>query len=259
MRKLFVCAVMLALAALPAAALERVIPNGIDLWQTSSDGSTFVDFKGNPIPAGFFCANSEPFTGRIGFKGVPIASDATGGLGSTDTIVQRLDDAVFNKRGIATTRIQMRSLSMVSIHPVKTSCGSFLAKVSLAGDQPITRMRIIREGRQGGRFEAPIWVNAKISFVPVTGRGVETLELLKEVRFPPLPNPRWAASPGPAAIQKAGFVIVDTDGDGATDTFLPGTTPNFTVGRGARSAKLQQFADCFSDCHTVDDEGHCVC
>jgi hypothetical protein len=246
---------MLALAALPAAALERVIPNGIDLWQTSSDGSTFVDFANNPIPAGFFCANSEPFTGRVGFKGVPVAADTA--LGATDTIVQRLDDAVFNKQGVAFTRIQMRSLNMVSIAPVKTSCGPFRAKVSLAGDQPITRMRIIREGESGGRFEAPIWVNAKISFVPVRGRSNEPLELLKEVRFPPLPNQRWAATPGPMAVEKAGFVIVDTDGDGATDTFLPGTTPNFTVGRGAMSSKLQQ--QCFTDCHIVDDEGHCVC
>lgn len=258
MRKLFVCAVMLALAAVPAAALERVIPNGIDLWLTTSDGSTHVDFKNNPIPAGFFCANSDPFTGRIGFKGVPVATNTPGGLGQTDTIVQRLDDAAFNKRGVAVTRIQMRALNMVSIAPVKTSCGLFLAKVSLAGEQPITRMRIIRENEQGGRFEAPIWVNAKITFVPVTGRATEELELYKEIRFPPLANQRWASTPGPAAIQKAGFVTVDTDGDGVTDTFLPGTTQSFSVGRGAKASKAAfLMADC--DCHIVDDEGHCVC
>jgi hypothetical protein len=239
MRKVFACAVMLALAALPAAALERVIPNGVDLWQTTSDGSTYVDFANNPIPAGFFCAGSEPFTGRVGFKGVPVATGAANELGQTDTIVQRLDDAVFNKRGVAYTRIQMRSLNMVSIAPVKTSCGPYRAKVSLNGEQPITRMRIIREGENGGRFEVPIWVNVKISFVPLRSPVVEPLELLKEVRFPPLPNQRWAATPGPMAVEKAGFVIVDIDGDGATDTFLPGTTPNFTVGRGAMSSKLQ--------------------
>ena len=257
MRKLFVCALMLALAAVPAAALERVIPNGIDLWRTTTDGSTFVDFKNNPIPSGFFCANSDPFTGRIGFKGLPVATGTPGDLEATDTIVQRLDDAVFNKRGIAFTRIQMRALSMVSLHPVKTSCGSFLAKISLAGDQPITRMRIIREGEHGGRFEAPIWVNAKISFVPVTGRGVETLELYKEVRFPPLPNQRWASSPRSATVQKAGFVTADTDGDGVADTSLPGTTSTFNVGRGT-SAKLEQPYQFPPDCHSVDNEQHCV-
>jgi hypothetical protein len=255
MRKVFACAVMIALAALPAAAWEQVIANGIDLWQTSSDGSTFVDFKNNPIPAGFFCAGSEPFTGRVGFKGLPVATATPGGLGVTDTILQRLDDAVFNKRGVAFTRLQMRSLNMISIAPVKTSCGLFRAKVSLNGEQPITRMRIIREGEQGGRFEAPIWVNAKITFTPVRGQLGEPLELLKEVRFPPLPNQRWSTTPKPATLQKAGFVTVDTDGDGAPDTFLPGTTSNFNVGRGTAFKATQQV---LLDCHIVDDEGHCV-
>ena len=255
MRRILTFAIVLALAALPLAALERVIPNGIDLWETSSDGSTYVDFKNNPIPAGFFCANSAPFSGRIGFKGLPVATGNPGTLGQTDTIVQRLDDAVFNKRGVAHTRVQMRSLNMVSMHPVKTSCGSFLAKVSLAGEQPITRMRIVREGEQGGSFQVPIWVNAKINFEPVIGRAVEPLELLKEIRFPPLPNQRWAATPGPFAVQKAGFVSVDTDGDGAADTFLPGTTYNFSVGRGAaRTKALVQI----KECHSVDEEQHCV-
>src|SRR3954454_11110532 len=84
-------------------AADRAIQNGIDVWSTAGDGSTFVDFAQNPIPAGFFCAGSAPFTAKVAFQGVPLMTDNKA-LGNTDTIVQRLDNAVFNKRGTAVTR-----------------------------------------------------------------------------------------------------------------------------------------------------------
>jgi hypothetical protein len=159
MRKLSAWMVVLALfLAIPTAAADRVIYNGIDLWRTVSNGSTYVDFSKNPLPAGFFCHKSEPFSDRIGFKGVPVATNVPGGLGQTDTIVQRLDNAVFNKKGVAFTRIQVRSLNFEGLAPVKTTCGLFIARVSLDGEQPITRMRIVRESSSGGRFFAPIHV-----------------------------------------------------------------------------------------------------
>jgi hypothetical protein len=92
--RIAVCLIVLTLTALPCLAADRVIYNGIDLWRTMGNGSTFADFAKNPIPAGFFCARSEPFTGRIAFQGVPVATGTPGVLGKTDTLVQRLDDAV---------------------------------------------------------------------------------------------------------------------------------------------------------------------
>src|SRR5262245_357449 len=146
MRKLACLMVLLTvLVAVPALAADRVIYNGIDLWRTPSDGSTYADFALTPIPAGFFCFKSEPFTGRIPFRGVPVATSVPGVLGATDTIVQRLDDAVFNRRGVATTRLQVRSLNFESLAPLKTACGDFVATLSLDGEQPITKMRILRE------------------------------------------------------------------------------------------------------------------
>jgi len=260
MKKLSCLIVLLAvLAAVPALAADRVIYNGIDLWRTVGNGSTFADFSKTPVPAGFFCFKSEPFTGRIAFRGVPVATNLPGALGLTDTIVQRLDDATFNRRGIAQTRLQVRSLNFESLAPVKTACGDFVAKVSLEGEQPITRMRIIRESAAGGRFQAPISVNIKISFTPVGRPATEPLEIRKEIRFPPLPNQRWASLGAQKPTKVQGFLLVDTDGDRTPDTYLPGTS-NFGVGQ-MRSTKVVEDSQlCINptDCHYYDGQ-HCVC
>jgi len=240
----------LALAAAPALALDNTIYNGTDLWQTQA--GTLVDFAVNPLPAGFFCLGSEPFAEKVAFHGVPLATGVPGALGSTDTIVQRLDNAVFNKRGVAFTRIQLRAMSFESNALIKTACGLFKATVTLDGEQPVTRMKIVRENAQGGRFFAPIAVNVKISFTPIGRPATEPLELHKSVRFPALPNQRWinlqAQDPG----QVKGFQLVDTDGDRIPDTYLPGTS-NFGVG-------LLRPKTVYADqiCHISDECSHCV-
>jgi hypothetical protein len=256
MKRLPVCLVVVltALLAVPAFAADRVIYNGVDLWRTVENGYTYADFSKAPIPAGFFCNKSEPFTGRIGFTGVPVATNVPGALEKTDTIVQRLDDAVFNKKGVAQTRLQVRSLNFKSIAPVQTACGQFTARVSLYGEQPITRMRIIRENAGGGRFLAPISVNIKISFTPVDRPVAEPLEIRKSVRFPPLPNQRWESVPAQSGNKVQGFLLVDTDGDRVPDTYLPGTS-NFGVGQMRRSK-----AEVACICHVDEVDGdHCVC
>lgn len=215
-------------------AADRTVQNGIDAWRTRGDGSTFVDFSRNPIPAGFFCPTSAPFTGKLAFEGVPIVTGTPGALGATDTIVQRLDDAVFNKKGLATTRVQFRALSLKSVAPIATTCGQFNATVRLDGVQPTTQMVITREDEEGGRFSAPLALNVRVKFTPVSGESREALEITKEIRFPAIPNFPWRSKT--AAPKPAGFVKVDTDGDGVADTFLPGTS-NFIAGQSNRSVK----------------------
>src|SRR5436305_4956603 len=217
-----------------AFAADHVIQNGIDVWRTKGDGSTFVDFARNPIPAGFFCASSAPFTGRLALEGVPVATDVPGALGRTDTIVQRLDDAVFNKRGQAVTRLQFRALSLKSVAPIETSCGQFTATVRLDGVQPTTQMVMTRDDEDGGRFSAPLSLNVKVKFTPVGRESREVLEIAKEVRFPAMPNFPWRSKT--VAPAPAGFVRVDTDGDGVPDTYLPGTS-NFIAGQSSRPGK----------------------
>jgi hypothetical protein len=221
--------------AVPAIAADRVIRGGIDIWATRPDNTTHYDFADNAIPAGFFCANSAPFTGIIYLTGSPIATGTPGALGNADTIVERLDDAVFTKAGVATTRVQMRALNLVSIEPVKTSCGLFNAKVTLDGDQPTTVMRIVRETRDGGSYIAPLAFNAKIEFTPVEGRTLRPRVLRKSIQFLAKPNATWTSRPT-GLVTHEGFVKVDTDGDGAPDSFLEGTSNFSAAGNSAAKA-----------------------
>src|SRR4051812_37935201 len=85
------------LLAVPAFAGDAVITNGIDLWRTPPAGGTFVDFSKEPLPAGFFCPNSAPFTDKVVLRGVPIKTKPANALREADTIIQRLDDAAFTK------------------------------------------------------------------------------------------------------------------------------------------------------------------
>jgi hypothetical protein len=246
-------AVLVLLLAAPAFARDGVITNGIDLWRTPGSGGTFIDFARDPLPAGFFCASSAPFTGRVVFTGVPIKTNPASALGAADTIIQRLDDAVFTKgrpafqpfalrgldgavrqvdasafRGkeVATTRIQVRAISFAGVEPVKTGCGAFDVKASLRGEQPITEMVIVRDGENGGRFFAPLALNVTLTFTPEAGGA--SLDVVRTIRFPAKALSVWTDVPGRRAAFN-GFVGVDSDIDGMVDVMLPGTS-NFAAG-----------------------------
>ncbi len=261
--RLFGCLAALLLIALPTFAADRSIQSGVDLWATPGNGKTFIDFKTIPIPAGFFCFKSAPFRGKVVFEGVPVATAELGVLGNTDTIVQRLDEAVFDKSGIARTRIQVRALHFRGTRPIQTACGAFNVEVRLNGPQPITSMKIVRQNEHGGRFYAPIHVNGKVVFTPVGRVSSEVLEVVRNVRFPANQGIAWADRAG-RTIQRAGYVLTDTDNDRAPDTHLPGTTANFAAGvryvpTGGLEGNLR-YDD--SGCHLENSyeawlEGHC--
>jgi len=237
---------------------DRAIQNGIDAWRTTDDGSTFYSFAKRPIPAGFFCAGSAAFTGRIEFRGEPLVTDTPGALGATDTIVQRLDNAAFSKNGVAVTRLQFRALSLKSLAPIETTCGKFDASVRLDGVQPITRMVITRENKDGGRFSAPLALNVKVTFTPVGRVSSELLEIPAEIRFPANSHFPWrskALAPVPA-----GFVRVDTDGDRVPDTYVPGTS-NFFAGLSSRPGAVDKVGGGGGRyyCHDAGTEdAHCI-
>ena len=285
----------LTLVAMPAVALDQVIEHGSDIFQTLGDGNTFANFENNPLPADFFCTGSKPFAGRIVMKGKPIATLPEGALGPTDTIVQRLDSAVFDENDLAFTRIQLSAIQFESVQPFRNSCGQFKVEMGLDGEQPIGDMRIVRLTASAGYFEADVALNAKLTFTPV-GREGETLEVTRHMQFPTSRN-FWASRPGQGGIQYPGFVMVDTDANGEADTFVPGTSTNFAPGwmgnqeqggilhrealsqrsgpevsgslKEARSGLLRVTPEmglnqvsagattCSSSCHCYDDGNHC--
>ncbi len=251
-QRLLLTLTLLTLLAIPAAA-DDIIYSGSDLWVTPATGRTFADFSYEPIPAGFFCNKSASFTGQIPFKGVPVSAD----LGRTDTIVERLDDAALNDKGIASTRIQIRALSLESIAPVKTACGSYLVKVSLHGNQPVTRMRIVQDHDNGGRFIAPLSLNVKMTFVPVVGNGRE-LELVRRIRFSAAKHAVWLFRTPELGFQKAGFIKVDTDGDRQEDAFVLGTS-NFAAGLRAFPNKSYDQCAAWVVFHDDPRHGHELC
>lgn len=223
-RMLIVLAVSVLLGLSPLAA-ESLIPRGIDVFITLADGRTYYDFAQSPIPAGFFCGKSAAFAGRIAFKGLSLATEAPGQLWGGDTVVERLDDAVFDVDGTAVTRLKFRALSLASIAPVKTACGAFHVYVSLGGQQQVTTMSIHRTQEKGGSFVAPLAVNARITFIPVKparNKSLRKLELTQSFVFPAAPLP-WRLTDG-ARAKRIGSAFVDTNGDLTPDTLLPGAS-----------------------------------
>jgi hypothetical protein len=219
------------LLASPLTAAETVIHRGIDTFTTTANGTTFYDFAQNPIPAGFFCKSSAAFTGRVTLKGLPLETGAPGQLHGADTVIERLDDATFDASGTAVTRLQFRALSLVSISPIKTACGSYHVYVTLNGKQRVTTMRINRTQEGGGDFVAPLAVNAKMTFIPVKapqGKSARKLELMGSFTFPARPTP-WSTTGGASSKRLGGSVLVDTNGDLKPDTVLAGSS-NFWPG-----------------------------
>lgn len=203
----------LALVAAPVLAMDHV-PPGVDLFNTRGNGETFMSFSSNPIPAGFFCPGSAPFTGRVEFHGLPIA----GAPGRADTIIERLDEAPLNDNGVGSTRIRIRAVQLESLKAISTSCGRYIVRASLAPrEQPLTRMRIQQTREDGGFFTAALALNLRLSFHPVSGKGgvrvlEDTVSFNRSTRLP------WATAPGSDGVTRS--LTVDTDADGQPDTRL---------------------------------------
>jgi hypothetical protein len=248
---------LLGLSPLSAAP---VIQRGIDTFTTAGDGSTLSDFSYHPIPAGFFCKGSKAFTGRVALKGLPLTTRPQGQLSGADTVVERLDDAAFDDKGVAVTRVRLRALSLVSIAPIKTACGAFHVYVSLAGKQRVTTMNIVRTQEGGGDFAAPLAVDARVTFIPVKparDKAARKLELTMNFTFPATPLP-WSLA---ASTKRVGPVVVDTDGDLTPDALLPGTS-NFLAGQSPDFLKVTgSSCSCCPyeiPCHSDDGQYHCT-
>lgn len=242
--------VVLTLAVVSPVAAADLIQNGADVWETAT-GFTYSSFDKNPIPAGFFCPDSKPFTGKVSLQGEPLKTEPAGSLGKIDTIVRRLDDAAFDAKGESHTRIQLLALSLASVKPVDTGCGLYDVKASLAGEQPVTEMKILRTSEGGGTYVAPLELNVKLVFTPVNGKG-ERRELTNRVNLGPGSNSFWSY----AKAAPHGPVRVDTNGDGTPDTLMPASS-NFAAGvapatTGIGTGTVQPAYCRYQSCHCAE-------
>lgn len=258
--------VLSTLLGLSPLAADPTIHRGIDVFTTRADGRTYHDFSQQPIPAGFFCNESKAFAGRVALKGLPLVTQTPGQLRGADTIVERLDDAVFNSRGVAETRIRFRAVSLVSIAPIKTACGDFHVYVTLNGPQRVTTMSIRRTEQGGGTFSAPLAVDARMTFIPVKkpmkaakSGSARKWELTTSFTFPAKPVV-WSLG-NDTTMKRISSAIVDTDGDLIPDTQIPGTS-NFLAGmppdRALGAYGLIGPCPCEPMCHDADGEWHCT-
>jgi hypothetical protein len=264
-RTIFAALVSSLLLGFSPMAADPVIQRGIDVFATQGDGKTFYDFAENPIPAGFFCKGSKEFAGRVAFKGLPVATEPAGKLWNADTVVERLDDAVFDDKGVAVTRLQFRALSLVSTAPIKTACGAFHVYVSLNGKQRVTTMSIRRTQQGGGDFVAPLAADVRMTFIPVKparNKGNRKLELTSSLTFDASPMP-WSLLPAVTAKGMAPLTL-DTDGDLTPDALLPGTS-NFLAGQAPDGSWMNKGTACSCCpmeaaplCHSDDGHLHCT-
>ena len=251
-RSVALIAIVAALLSGAPAFAADAIHNGVDLWMTVA-GFAQTSFADQPIPAGFFCEGSQPFTGTVKFQGVPFATEPAKSLGGMDTAVRRLDDAVFNEKGEATTRIQLMALSLASVKPIETSCGKYNVAVSLAGEQPVTTMKIFRTEALGGTYSAPLSLNVKAVFTPVDGTKSARREVTRRIELGPGSHSVWAYVQAP---QYPASIKIDTNGDGKPDTVLPASS-NFVAGvspavlKGNAPARPHLAASLSTDTSTV--------
>ena len=124
-RRLYTKPVMLGMAFLAGIALvvalfvtqkSTAAPNsfpvlaGNDEFETAGDGETFHDFGGTPIPADFFGAGSNAFSGLVALQGVPLGPGS-----NVDTVIQR-HQTVSAPGG--STALTMTGLSLISSSPL---------------------------------------------------------------------------------------------------------------------------------------------
>ncbi len=207
-RGIVVCALLL-LAAIPALAVRPIeyVPAGVDYWQTLSGGATAYNFANNPIPAGFFCGKSAPFRGVVYFEGVPLHSQPEGILGTTDTIIERLDDATFDGNGFAHTRLRGRALNLQGTAPIKNVCGTFKVTSNLTADQPESTMTFHRENAMGGTFKAQLRLRVSINFTNVaTGK---TFSVARTVDLPTVNDVPYALEKVAVACATPAVIVAE--------------------------------------------------
>ena len=128
-RRLYTKPVMLGMAFLMGVALvvgmfvttkSHAVQSGFpvvagnDEFETTANGESQHDFAGSPIPAGFFGAGSQAYSGTVTLEGVPLNP----AVSDTDTIIQR-HQTVSAPGG--STQLTMTALNLKGTGPITVS------------------------------------------------------------------------------------------------------------------------------------------
>jgi hypothetical protein len=232
-----VAAVATAAAAAPLGA-QDVLP-GIDVWTTPGGGTTFDDLAASPIPAGFFDPGSDPFDGRIVFRGDPLPDlgpPSSPPLFPIDTIVERLAPAPMP--GPSTIPIEIVALSLVSAQPITVTYNGgqnpelwdVKACLSSVAPQPHGSMTIAGTCPGGGTFGSTLPVVPKLVFTRQNPPQTRVLDPAPQVTLDFLTG-RWVYQPDVVlqVLRLPAGKLTDGDCNGLQDPPLPPTS-NFAPG-----------------------------
>jgi len=255
---LVVLVTVAALAGAPAAA-QPTITRGIDAFQTSTNPSapTRADFSVVPLPAGFFCMGSAPFTGQIQLQGVPLTTLPPGVTANGDTIVERLSDGVFSG-GSATFPVQIRAVQLASASLLTIPCpgqpdSHWRVSACLCGNQPVTQVRAQVDQACGcGHFDGQLNLNVCLTFTEASSGAV--LGPVQQAIGLTIAQMPWCPTPGRGEpVVNGSFLVQGCDGKQLS---LPGTTnffPGWTCAeQGSGLDCWQQYAN-FTECHSAYD------
>lgn len=149
---------------------------GHDLFETPPGGG-ILNFADAPIPADFFGPGSGPINnGTVDLVGKPLGTFMGFNVGSTDTIVKRLDSAMIpDGTGESDTiSTEIVALSLKSINPITVTFNGgqnpedwdLLVTLSAAAQTPGS-MTITHSGTSGGTFDATLHVIPLLTFTKV--------------------------------------------------------------------------------------------
>lgn len=264
MKRIIACTLVLGVFLAVAAVAQPTIAPGVDVFQTSTGGATAVDFGPNPIPAGFFCPGSAPFTGTIQLQGAPLSTVPAGATANGDIVVERTAAGVF-AGGVATIPVVVRAIRLTSVGTFTVACGDGTTtewKVDTClcpGNQPITNITVKVDQACGcGHFSGKLQFRICLTFTNV--RTGATAGPISQVVTMNIVNMPWCPNPGAGEPVVPPFTV-DTNCDGQPDRQLRGSS-NFHPGWNCGN----QGVDCWTQyaslthCHEgpTPTHKHCV-
>lgn len=188
-----------------------------DFWVSSSDGSMCENFgtaENPPIPADFFAPGSDPFTGSICLRGVPLGIT---GAGDADTHILRSDDP-FDKCTLpsateSTVDIEIVALSLESTDPITVTFNGgqnpeswdVTVDLSPSGSVPQSTLTATKTHCNGGTYTSELYVQPRFTFTKISDpnqqRVLDTgLEGINPILLNQNVNAPWIAEIDPDAV-----------------------------------------------------------